>query len=82
MHYCNGWWAGDDAGVPESIALALITDRWTEMLPEGMGIGRMRDKDHGEWAVHDDDTDTHWFGPTRFLALAEFHAPGSTKGDE
>lgn len=77
-----GWSIGDDGfdavlcgGDDAPIAIALITDHWTEMLPEG----RFVLKSAGTYATMIDVTHAVMWYPTRYHALAEFLVPGSTK---
>lgn len=64
------------------ICIPLITDHWTEMLPEGYAVVRMfRGIGQGVYGVEDfagSDSPIEAC-PSRFHALAEFLVPGSTK---
>lgn len=90
-HVDVGWFAWlsgssqhcDEPCRPED-APALITDHWTEMLPDGCflcpcdGIHT----DNRVWYIDKFNDAPHplpTYHPTRFHALAEFLVPGSTK---
>lgn len=69
------WWSQEQAVcVSQLVAEALILQHWLGMLPRGLSLIHMSEKEPDmEWTVYDDMKDWYILGTTPIEALANYH---------